>query len=108
VIPWVREWYEKYEVDDFAVIGIHYPEFGYEEVYENVVQATVELGVDYPVAIDNDGATWRAYQQRFWPTRYLIDKGGNIRVKHIGEGAYDENDLYIQALMAEPEPPKSN
>ena len=81
---------------------MHYPEFGYEEVYENVLEATVELGVEYPVALDNEGQTWRAYQQRFWPTRYLIDKEGNIRFKHIGEGAYEETEQYIQALMAEP------
>ena len=81
---------------------MHYPEFGYEEVYENVRAATVELGVAYPVALDNEGQTWRAYQQRFWPTRYLIDKEGNIRFKHIGEGAYQETEAYIQALIAEP------
>jgi hypothetical protein len=104
VIPWVREWNEKYEGDDFIVIGMHYPEFGHEEVYENVLEATVELGVAYPVALDNEGQTWRAYQQRFWPTRYLIDKEGNIRFKHIGEGAYEETEQYIQALMAEPYP----
>ena len=86
------------------VIGMHYPEFAYEEAYDNVLQATQELGVAYPVALDNDGATWRAYQQRYWPTRYLIDKQGNIRFKHIGEGAYEETEVYIQALMAEAEP----
>jgi hypothetical protein len=104
VIPWVREWHEKYAGDDFAVIGMHYPEFAYEEEYDNVVQATQELGIVYPVALDNDGVTWRAYQQRYWPTRYLIDKQGNIRFKHIGEGAYEETEFYIQALMAEGEP----
>jgi hypothetical protein len=101
VIPWVREWYEKYEGEDFAVVSIHYPEFGYEEVYENVLQATKDLGVKYPVATDNDGRTWRAYQQRFWPTRYLIDQQGNIRYKHIGEGAYEETEAYIQYLTQE-------
>jgi hypothetical protein len=105
VIPWVREWYEKYEGDDFTVIGMHYPEFGFEEDFDNVLQATQELGVAYPVALDNDGATWRAYQQRYWPTRYLIDKEGNIRYTHIGEGAYDETEYFIQQLIAEPDPP---
>ncbi len=108
MIPWVREWYEKYEGDDFTVIGMHYPEFGYEEEYNNVLQATEELGVAYPVALDNDGFTWRAYQQRYWPTRYLIDKEGIIRFKHIGEGAYEETELNIQALMAEPDPEDSS
>lgn len=108
MIPWVREWYEEYEGDDFTVIGMHYPEFGYEEDYDNVLQATKDLGVDYPVALDNDGDTWRAYRQRYWPTRYLIDKQGNIRYTHIGEGAYEETEQYIQALMAEADPEGSS
>lgn len=89
------------------VIGMHYPEFTREEVVENVVQATVDLGVAYAVALDNDGRTWRAYNQRYWPTRYLIDKEGHIRFKHIGEGAYEETAAAIRALMAEPDPPAS-
>lgn len=101
MIPWVREWYQKYEGDDFAVVSIHYPEFGFEEDYNNVVKATVDLQVEYPVALDNDGLTWRAYRQRYWPTRYLIDKQGNIRFQHIGEGAYEETESYIQQLIAE-------
>jgi hypothetical protein len=104
VIPWVREWYDKYEGDDFTVISVHYPEFGYEEKVENVLDATMRLGVDYPVAIDNDGHTWRAYDQRFWPTRYVLDKNGHIRYKHIGEGAYGETETVITSLMAEPDP----
>jgi len=108
VIPWVREWDGKYAGDDFEIIGMHYPEFAREEVYGNVAEATINLGVEYPVALDNDGRTWRAYNQRYWPTRYLIDKEGNIRFKHIGEGAYEETEAYIQALMAEPDPPTAN
>ena len=84
---------------------MHYPEFGYEEEFNNVLQATKDLGIVYPVALDNEGTTWRAYQQRFWPTRYLIDKQGYIRFKHIGEGAYDETERNIQQLIAEPESP---
>ena len=86
------------------MIGVHYPEFSYEEKLENVQEATVRLGIDYPVAIDNDGVTWRAYQQRYWPTRYIVDKQGHIRYKHIGEGAYEETETIIQLLMAEPDP----
>lgn len=101
VIPWVREWYDKYNGEEFTVVSIHYPEFGFEEDYDNVVQATKDLQVAYPVALDNDGLTWRAYQQRFWPTRYLIDKQGNLRYKHIGEGAYEETEIFIQQLIDE-------
>ena len=81
---------------------MHYPEFSYEENYENILEATKKLEVAYAVALDNDGKTWRAYNQRFWPTRYLIDKQGNIRYKHIGEGAYEETERNIQALIDEP------
>ena len=105
MIPWVREWYEQYKGDDFTVVSVHYPEFGYEEDLDNVRAATKRLMVEYPVAIDNDGVTWRAYQQRYWPTRYVLDKRGQIRYKHIGEGAYAETEAVIQALMAEPDPP---
>lgn len=100
MIPWVREWHEKYNGEDFTVVSVHYPEFRHEEKLENVIAAAEELGVEYPIAIDNDGRTWRAYQQRFWPTRYLIDKNGRIRFKHIGEGAYEETEAAIQALIA--------
>ena len=93
--------YEKYDGEDFTVISVHYPEFNYEKDVENVQNAAAELGVAYPIAIDNDRLTWGAYNQRFWPTRYLIDKEGNIRYKHIGEGAYDETEQAILALMAE-------
>lgn len=104
VIPSLRQWYEEYAGDDFEMIGVHYPEFGYEEKYENVVAAVEQLEIRYPVAIDNEGVTWRAYQQRFWPTLYLVDKTGQLRYKHIGEGAYAETEAYIQALIAEPDP----
>ena len=103
MIPWVREWYHSYQGDDFTVVGVHYPEFSHEEKLENVIEAAERLDVPYPIAIDNDGKTWRAYQQRYWPTRYVLDKRGHIRYKHIGEGAYDETEAVIQALMAEPE-----
>jgi hypothetical protein len=96
--------YETYEGDDFTVISVHYPEFSHERDYDNVVAATERLGVEYPVAIDNDRMTWGAYNQRYWPTRYLIDKNGRIRYKHIGEGAYNETEAAILQLMAETEP----
>jgi hypothetical protein len=85
-----------------TVVGVHYPEFSYEEDFDNVAQAAERLGVTYPIAIDNDGLTWRAYNQRYWPTRYVLDKSGHIRYTHIGEGAYDETEMVIQTLLAEP------
>lgn len=106
VIPLVREWYDKYNGADFTVISVHYPEFAYEREYDNVVAATERLEIEYPVAIDNDRVTWAAYNQRFWPTTYLIDKNGRIRYKHIGEfsrSAREEAEAAIQHLMAEPD-----
>ncbi|MGD2076839.1 MAG: redoxin domain-containing protein [Chloroflexota bacterium] len=100
MIPWVRGWYDKYKDEGLTVIGVHYPEFSYEENIDNVIEAAERLGVDYPIAIDNDGRTWRAYNQRYWPTRYVLDKNGHIRYTHIGEGAYDETEAVIQTLLA--------
>lgn len=83
------------------IIGVHTPEFGYERELENVKEAIVRLDVPYPVAIDNDWATWRAYNNRYWPAQYLIDKTGQIRYVHIGEGRYETAEEIIQALLAE-------
>ena len=83
------------------VIGNHYPEFKYEYDLENLKAAIIELDVPYAVMQDNDGQTWRAYRNRYWPTLYLIDKWGRIRYTHIGEGAYGETEAAIQALLAE-------
>jgi LPS sulfotransferase NodH len=101
VIPWVRGWYDKYADEGLTVIGVHYPEFSYEEDVDNVIEAAEHLGVTYPIAIDNDGRTWRAYNQRYWPTRYVLDKNGHIRYTHIGEGAYEATEAVIQTLLAE-------
>jgi hypothetical protein len=87
-----------------VVIGNHYPEFSYEKELDLLKQALVRLNVDYPVAQDNEGYTWRAFDNHYWPTLYLIDKKGNIRYKHIGEGRYDEIEAGIQTLLAEPYP----
>lgn len=86
------------------VIGNHYPEFSYEEDLDNLKDALVRLDVPYPVAQDNDGRTWRAYKNRYWPSLFLIDKRGHIRYRHIGEGHYDETEAAIQALLAESYP----
>lgn len=83
------------------LIGNHYPEFSYEEDLDNLKQAVSELEIPYAVVQDNDGLNWRAYQNRYWPTLYLIDKQGRLRYVHIGEGRYDETERAIQALLAE-------
>lgn len=101
VIPSLREWYHTYADQGLVVVGVHYPEFAYERDIDNVRDALVRLDVPYSVAIDNDRVTWRAYNQHYWPTLYLIDKQGDIRYVHIGEGAYEQTERTIQALLAE-------
>lgn len=104
VIPSLRSWNQAYADQGLVIIGNHYPEFGYEADLQNLKQALAEWDIQYPVAQDNDGQTWRAYHNQYWPTVYLIDKQGHLRYEHIGEGAYAETEAAIQALLAEPDP----
>ena len=104
MIPSLRELHKKYEDEGLVIIGNHYPEFNYERDLENLKQAVIDLDIPYPVAQDNDRATWAAYENRYWPTLYLIDKNGHIRYTHIGEGAYEETEAAVQALLAESYP----
>lgn len=101
VVPYLRDWHERYKESGLIVIGNHYPEFKHERDLNNLTLALAELDIPYPVAQDNDRATWSAYQTRFWPTLFLIDKHGHIRYTHIGEGRYPETESAIQALLAE-------
>ncbi|MBT3338237.1 MAG: redoxin domain-containing protein [Anaerolineae bacterium] len=100
----MREWHNTYKNQGLVVIGNHYPEFNHEHDLENLQEAIARLDIPYPVAQDNNGETWRAYKNRFWPTLYLIDKQGRIRYTHIGEGAYTETEIAIQSLLAESYP----
>jgi len=97
----LREWHHNYADEGLVIIGVHTPEFGYERDIDNVQEAIVRLDVPYPVAIDNDWTTWRSYNNRYWPASYFIDKSGNIRYIHIGEGDYQEQEEIIQALLTE-------
>ena len=102
MIPSLKEWDQKYRDQGLVIIGNHYPEFSHEEDLANLQAAVAEHGIEYAVAQDNDGATWRAYKNRYWPTLYLIDKKGHLRYVHIGEGRYDETEAAIKSLLAEP------
>ena len=97
--PYLKSWYEKYKDRGLVIIGVHTPEFTFEKNLENVKKATKRYGIDYPVALDNDYKTWRAYNNRYWPTSYLIDQEGNIVLKHIGEGKYLEMENAIRKLL---------
>jgi thiol-disulfide isomerase/thioredoxin len=101
VIPSLKDWDAKYKSQGLVIIGNHFPEFSYEKELANVKDAVASYGIEYAVAQDNDGATWQAYRNHYWPTMYLIDKQGHIRYVHIGEGSYQETESNIQALLAE-------
>ena len=102
MIPSLKEWDEKYRDQGLVIIGNHYPEFSYEADLDNLKARVLDYGIEYAVAQDNNGKTWRAYDNHYWPTLYLIDKQGHIRYIHIGEGRYEETESAIQALLAEP------
>jgi cytochrome c biogenesis protein CcdA/thiol-disulfide isomerase/thioredoxin len=100
-IPYVRAWAEKYKDQGLVVIGVHAPEFPFEKNIDNVKQAVAKLKIDYPVAIDNDYAIWRAFHNEYWPADYFIDGEGRIRHHYFGEGDYAESEKVIQQLLAE-------
>ena len=101
----MREWHHTYKDDGLVIIGVHTPEFSFEKDVDNVREALVRLDVTFAVAIDNDWQTWRAYKkpfnQRYWPSKYFIDRVGNVRHIHIGEGHYSEQEEIVKALLAE-------
>jgi len=99
--PYLNAWHDKYKDDGLVILGVHAPEFGFEKVTKNVQDAVKEANIKYPVALDNDFVTWRAYENRFWPAKYLIDKDGQVRYTHFGEGDYAETEETIQALLKE-------
>ena len=100
-LPYLKVWHSKYLDDGLVIIGVHTPEFEHEKVLENVQRAVENYGVGWAVVQDNDFRTWRAYQNRYWPAKYLIDKDGVIRYTHFGEGAYVETELRIRELLEE-------
>lgn len=81
--PYLNTWYEKYEKDGLVIIGVHAPEFAFEKIERNVREASRKAGIKYPIALDNDFATWNAYANRYWPAKYLIDQNGTIVYKHF-------------------------
>jgi len=100
-IPYLNAWHEKYADDGLVIIGIHTPEFEFEKDYNNVKAAVEKFDIKYPIAQDNEKDTWNAYENLYWPRKYLIDTEGYIRYDHIGEGAYAETEKVIQSLLAE-------
>jgi cytochrome c biogenesis protein CcdA/thiol-disulfide isomerase/thioredoxin len=104
-LPYVKDWAKKYEKDGLVVIGVHTPEYGYERIINNVKDQVKKLGITYPVAIDNDYAIWRNFDNQYWPAHYLIDAKGQMRFSHFGEGRYAEQEQMIKQLLEEAKAP---
>src|SRR5471030_3098328 len=100
-LPYVKAWAEKYRDQGLVVIGVHAPEFAFERDVGNVTKAMKDLGINYPVAIDNDYKIWRAFNNEYWPAHYFADAQGRIRYHHFGEGEYAESERVIQQLLRE-------
>jgi thiol-disulfide isomerase/thioredoxin len=98
-LGYVRAWHEKYADQGLVVVGVHTPEFPFEQDVDNVREAAKEMRVEYPIALDNDYAVWQAFSNHYWPAVYIADAEGRIRYHHFGEGAYDECEREIQQLL---------
>jgi thiol-disulfide isomerase/thioredoxin len=98
-LPYIRAWAEAYRDRGLVVVGAHAPEFGFEHDLDNVRRATRELGVGYPVVVDNEFAIWRSFENHYWPAVYLVDRDGEVGFHHFGEGAYEEIERAIQQLL---------
>jgi cytochrome c biogenesis protein CcdA/thiol-disulfide isomerase/thioredoxin len=101
-LPYLESWYRTYRRDGFVIVGVHTPEFAFEHELSNVRSNAHDLGVRYPVALDNDYGTWNRYANEYWPAEYLIDRQGHVRHAHFGEGEYGRTESYIRELLAEP------
>jgi thiol-disulfide isomerase/thioredoxin len=98
-LPYVVRWHQQYAAQGLKVIGIHTPEFAYERDIDNIKQALQRFQITYPVPVDNDYKTWKAYSNQYWPHLFLADRQGAIRYDHVGEGAYDETEQLIRQLL---------
>ncbi len=100
-LPYITAWDDKYSEEGLLIIGVHAPEFEFEKDPENVKIAIEKYGISYPVVLDNDMETWKAFENRYWPRKYIADHEGYIRYDHIGEGGYQESEKVIQDLLEE-------
>lgn len=98
-LPHVTKLYAKYKDKGFVIVGVHTPEFPFERSTSNVQAALKRHGITYPVAQDNNSATWNAYRNQYWPAQYIVDQSGRIVYSHAGEGAYDEIDRTVGKLL---------
>ena len=103
-LPYVQAWHERYRDKGLTVIGVHTPEFTFAQYESNVERGIREFGLTYPIVIDSDREIWKAFANRYWPTKYLLDQDGYLRYGHFGEGAYAECEQVIQELLREINP----
>jgi thiol-disulfide isomerase/thioredoxin len=100
-LPYIQAWHERYVGKGLTVIGVHTPEFTFAQYESNVERGVREFGLTYPIVVDNDREIWKAFANRYWPTKYLLDKDGYLRYAHFGEGAYRECEEVIRELLLE-------
>ncbi len=100
-LPYVQGWSDRYRGDGLVIVGVHAPEFSFARDRSHVEAAIARFGLDYPIVLDNDYAIWRAYSNRYWPAKYLVDSKGRIAYYHFGEGGYQESELAIQSALRE-------
>jgi thiol-disulfide isomerase/thioredoxin len=103
-LPYVQAWHERYRDKGLTVIGVHTPEFTFAQYESNVERGIREFGLTYPIVVDSDREIWKAFANRYWPTKYLLDKDGYLRWGHFGEGGYNECEQVIQELLHEIDP----
>jgi thiol-disulfide isomerase/thioredoxin len=99
-LPYIVQWHQQYAEQGLKVIGVHTPEFAFEREINNIKNALEEHKITYPVPLDDEFKTWKAYENGYWPHLYLADRQGNIRYDHIGEGAYDTTEQTLRQLLA--------
>jgi thiol-disulfide isomerase/thioredoxin len=100
-LPHVRAWHERYRDQGLVLVGVHAPEFSFEQDIDNVRRAVKDRRIAYPVAVDNEHVIWRAFRNQYWPALYFIDAQGRIRHRQFGEGGYEQSEMVIQMLLAE-------
>src|SRR5690348_14108979 len=100
-LPYVRAWAAKYREQGLVVIGVHTPEFAFEKDIDNVRRAVKDMGIEYPIAADNNYAVWRAFRNAYWPALYFVDTQGRVSRHQFGEGDYEQAETTIQRLLAE-------
>ena len=105
-LPYLKRWDEAYRDTGLVLVGVHTPEFAFERERSNVEDAVHRLGLEYPIALDSDYGTWEAWGNRYWPAKYFVDREGNVRYAHFGEGDYEKSERVIRQLLAEPGLPK--